>query len=115
MDYNALIDLGDELQGRLWVDKVNETYRKGSLCRWVPTFDPNELPWRDVVPVLSTLCRQTDSKGEMLHSCSFVRCTFHVHCLIAASLEAFQRYRRIVRLLVLTQTQSVVHALTAKN
>jgi len=35
MDTNALIH---EVQGQLWVDKVNETYRTGRLCQWVSTF-----------------------------------------------------------------------------
>lgn len=46
MDYNALIDLGYEVQGQLWVDKVNETYGKGALCPWVSTFHPDQLPCR---------------------------------------------------------------------
>jgi hypothetical protein len=44
MDTNALIDLVHEVQGQLWVDKVNETYRTGRLCQWVSTFHPNKLP-----------------------------------------------------------------------
>lgn len=44
MDTNALIDLVHEVQGQLWVDKVNETHRTGRLCQWVSTFHPNKLP-----------------------------------------------------------------------
>lgn len=44
MDTNALIDLVHEVQGQLWVDKVNETYRTGRLCQWVSTFHPHKLP-----------------------------------------------------------------------
>jgi len=43
MDTNALIDLVHEVQGQLWVDKVNETYRTGRLCQWVSTFHPDKL------------------------------------------------------------------------
>ncbi|RHZ67865.1 hypothetical protein CDV55_105981 [Aspergillus turcosus] len=44
MDTNALIDLVHEVQGQLWVDKVNETHRTGHLCQWVSTFHPDKLP-----------------------------------------------------------------------
>ncbi|KAK1770070.1 phosphotransferase enzyme family protein [Phialemonium atrogriseum] len=44
MDYNALIDLGYQVQGQLWVDKVNKTYGTGHLCQWVSTFHPGGLP-----------------------------------------------------------------------
>ncbi|OAT03176.1 uncharacterized protein BDCG_17964 [Blastomyces dermatitidis ER-3] len=44
MDTNAVIDLVHEVQGQLWVDKVNETHRTGRLCRWVSTFHPHNLP-----------------------------------------------------------------------
>ncbi|KAF1955899.1 hypothetical protein CC80DRAFT_473873 [Byssothecium circinans] len=44
MDYNALIDLGYEVKGQLWVDKINETYGKGDLCQWISTFHPEQLP-----------------------------------------------------------------------
>ncbi|KAK1142535.1 hypothetical protein N8T08_007509 [Aspergillus melleus] len=44
MDTNALIDLVHEVQGQLWVDKVNETHRTGRLCQWVSTFHPEKLP-----------------------------------------------------------------------
>ncbi|TAQ90749.1 hypothetical protein B7494_g929 [Chlorociboria aeruginascens] len=44
MDTNALIDLVHEVQGQLWVDKVNEIYRTGRLCQWVSTFHPDKLP-----------------------------------------------------------------------
>lgn len=44
MDTNALIDLVHEIQGQLWVDKVNETHRTGRLCQWVSTFHPDKLP-----------------------------------------------------------------------
>lgn len=44
MDTNALIDIVHEVQGQLWVDKVNETYRTGHLCQWVSTFHPDKLP-----------------------------------------------------------------------
>jgi aminoglycoside phosphotransferase (APT) family kinase protein len=43
MDTNALIDLVHEVQGQLWVDKVNETHRTGRLCQWVSTFHPDKL------------------------------------------------------------------------
>ncbi|KAJ5496260.1 hypothetical protein N7463_008247 [Penicillium fimorum] len=44
MDTNTLIDIVHEVQGQLWVDKVNETYRTGHLCQWVSTFHPDKLP-----------------------------------------------------------------------
>ncbi|PGG96623.1 hypothetical protein AJ80_09802 [Polytolypa hystricis UAMH7299] len=44
IDTNALIDLVHEVQGQLWVDKVNETYSTGRLCQWVSTFHPDKLP-----------------------------------------------------------------------
>ncbi|KAJ5819383.1 hypothetical protein N7474_004974 [Penicillium riverlandense] len=44
MDINSPIDLVHEVQGQLWVDKVNETHRTGRLCQWVSTFHPNKLP-----------------------------------------------------------------------
>ncbi|RAH64070.1 phosphotransferase family protein [Aspergillus aculeatinus CBS 121060] len=44
MDTNALVDFIHEVQGQLWVDKVNETYRAGHLCRWVSTFHSEQLP-----------------------------------------------------------------------
>jgi hypothetical protein len=44
MDTNTLVDLVHEVQGQLWVDKVNETHRTGRLCKWVSTFHPNKLP-----------------------------------------------------------------------
>jgi len=44
MDTNALIDLVHEVQGQLWIDKVNETHRTGCLCQWVSTFHPDKLP-----------------------------------------------------------------------
>jgi hypothetical protein len=44
MDYNALIDLAYQVQGQLWVDKVNETYKTGHLCQWVSSFHPDGLP-----------------------------------------------------------------------
>ncbi|KAJ5573819.1 uncharacterized protein N7459_008246 [Penicillium hispanicum] len=43
METNFLIDLVHEMQGQLWVDKVNETHRTGRLCQWVSTFHPNQL------------------------------------------------------------------------
>ncbi|PWY87426.1 phosphotransferase enzyme family protein [Aspergillus heteromorphus CBS 117.55] len=43
MDTNALVDLVHEAQGRLWVDKVNETHQTGRLCQWVSTFHPEQL------------------------------------------------------------------------
>jgi aminoglycoside phosphotransferase (APT) family kinase protein len=46
MDTNALIDLAHEVQGQLWVDKVNEAYRTGRLCQWVSTFHPDKLSCR---------------------------------------------------------------------
>ncbi|GLB05432.1 hypothetical protein AtubIFM57258_000717 [Aspergillus tubingensis] len=44
MDTNALVDLIHEVQGQIWVDKVNETHRLGRLCPWVSTFHPDKLP-----------------------------------------------------------------------
>ncbi|KAI2699397.1 hypothetical protein CBS147332_8283 [Penicillium roqueforti] len=44
MDTNALIDIVHEVQGQIWVDRVNETYRTGHLCQWVSTFHPDKLP-----------------------------------------------------------------------
>ncbi|KAL3474560.1 phosphotransferase enzyme family protein [Aspergillus californicus] len=44
MDTNALIDIVHEVQGQLWVDKVNETHRTGRLCQWVSTFHSDKLP-----------------------------------------------------------------------
>ncbi|OJI82034.1 hypothetical protein ASPTUDRAFT_175578 [Aspergillus tubingensis CBS 134.48] len=44
MDTNASVDLIHEVQGQLWVDKVNETHRLGRLCPWVSTFHPDKLP-----------------------------------------------------------------------
>ncbi|RLL97665.1 hypothetical protein CFD26_105433 [Aspergillus turcosus] len=44
MDTNTLIDLVHEVQGQLWVGKVNETHRTGHLCQWVSTFHPDKLP-----------------------------------------------------------------------
>ncbi len=44
MDTNAILDLTQAVQGQLWVDKVNETYRTGHLCQWVSTFHPDGLP-----------------------------------------------------------------------
>jgi hypothetical protein len=44
MDTNALIDIVHEVQGQLWVDKVNEAHRTGRLCQWVSTFHPDKLP-----------------------------------------------------------------------
>lgn len=43
MDTNALIDLVHEVQGELWVDKVNKTHRTDRLCQWVSTFHPEKL------------------------------------------------------------------------
>jgi aminoglycoside phosphotransferase (APT) family kinase protein len=44
MGTNELIDLVHEVQGELWVDMVNETYRTGRHCQWVWTFHPSKLP-----------------------------------------------------------------------
>ncbi|OJZ90609.1 hypothetical protein ASPFODRAFT_56887 [Aspergillus luchuensis CBS 106.47] len=44
MDTNALVELIHEVQGQLWVDKVNETHKLGRLCPWVSTFHPDKLP-----------------------------------------------------------------------
>ncbi|KAI9695767.1 MAG: hypothetical protein M1820_008439 [Bogoriella megaspora] len=44
MECNWLTDLAHEVQGQLWVDKVNETYRKGDLTKWVSNFHLNQLP-----------------------------------------------------------------------
>lgn len=46
MDYNALIDLGFEVKGQLWVDKIIATYKEGFLCPWVSTFHPGNPPCR---------------------------------------------------------------------
>ncbi|KAL4742306.1 hypothetical protein BDV11DRAFT_202807 [Aspergillus similis] len=43
METNALIDLVHEVQGELWINKVNETHRTGRLCQWVSTFHPSKL------------------------------------------------------------------------
>ncbi|RAK99711.1 uncharacterized protein BO80DRAFT_456414 [Aspergillus ibericus CBS 121593] len=43
MDTNALIDVVHEVQGQLWVDKVNESHRMGCLCQWVSTFHVEKL------------------------------------------------------------------------
>ena len=50
MDTNSLIDLVHEVQGQLWVDKVNETHRTASLCKWVSTFHPDKLTVDSTVP-----------------------------------------------------------------
>ncbi|KAL4894944.1 hypothetical protein BDV59DRAFT_200720 [Aspergillus ambiguus] len=44
METNAIIDLVHEVQGQLWVDRINDTYRTGRLCQWVSTFHPQSLP-----------------------------------------------------------------------
>lgn len=44
MDTNWLVELVHEVQGDLWVDRVNETHRIDRLCPWVSTFHPNNLP-----------------------------------------------------------------------
>lgn len=44
MDTNAIIDLVHEVQGQLWVDKINDAYGSGRLCQWVSTFHANKLP-----------------------------------------------------------------------
>lgn len=44
MDTNALLDIIHEVQGQIWVDKVNQAHRLGRLCQWVSTFHPNKLP-----------------------------------------------------------------------
>ncbi|KAG2412743.1 hypothetical protein HFD88_010300 [Aspergillus terreus] len=44
MDTNAILDLVHDVQGQLWVDKINETHATGRLCQWVSTFHPNRLP-----------------------------------------------------------------------
>ncbi|EEP80975.1 predicted protein [Uncinocarpus reesii 1704] len=44
MDTNALVDLIHEMQGELWVDKINKTHGTGQLCPWVSTFHPDNLP-----------------------------------------------------------------------
>ncbi|ESZ95861.1 phosphotransferase enzyme family protein [Sclerotinia borealis F-4128] len=46
METNGLVDIVHEIQGELWVDKINETHRLGRLCPWVSTFHPNKLPCR---------------------------------------------------------------------
>lgn len=43
MDTNFLVDLVHEVQGQVWVDKVNETHRTGRLCQWASTFHPSKL------------------------------------------------------------------------
>ncbi|PLB52195.1 phosphotransferase enzyme family protein [Aspergillus steynii IBT 23096] len=44
MDTNELVDIVHEMQGQLWVDKVNESHRTGRLCQWVSTFHSEKLP-----------------------------------------------------------------------
>ena len=44
METNARIDLAHDVQGQLWVDKVNDAHRTGRLCPWVSTFHPDKLP-----------------------------------------------------------------------
>lgn len=44
MNTNELVDLPHEMQGQLWVDRVNETHGAGRLCPWVSTFHPDKLP-----------------------------------------------------------------------
>lgn len=44
MDTSALVDIVHEVQGELWVEKVNESHRTGRLCPWVSTFHPDKLP-----------------------------------------------------------------------
>ncbi|KAL3456143.1 hypothetical protein BJX64DRAFT_296895 [Aspergillus heterothallicus] len=43
MDTNALVEYIHEAQCHLWVSKVNESHRTGSLCPWVSTFHPQKL------------------------------------------------------------------------
>jgi hypothetical protein len=43
MDTNWLLDIVHEVQGQIWVDKINETHRTGRLCPWVSTFHPDKL------------------------------------------------------------------------
>ncbi|PGH15784.1 hypothetical protein AJ79_02164 [Helicocarpus griseus UAMH5409] len=43
METNTLIDIVHEMQGQIWVDKVNETHRAGRLCQWVSTFHPDKV------------------------------------------------------------------------
>ncbi|UDD64328.1 hypothetical protein AFCA_011567 [Aspergillus flavus] len=44
MDTDVLVDLVHEVQGQLWVEKVNETYRMDCICQWVLTFHLDKLP-----------------------------------------------------------------------
>ena len=44
MDTNALVDIIHEVQGELWVDKVDDAHQTGRLCPWVSTFHPEKLP-----------------------------------------------------------------------
>lgn len=46
MNYNVLIDIVHEMQGEIWVDKINDRLKLGRLCSWVSTFHPNKLPCR---------------------------------------------------------------------
>jgi hypothetical protein len=40
---NGLIDLGHQVQGQLWVEKLNRAHGAGRLCPWVSTFHPSGL------------------------------------------------------------------------
>jgi len=40
---NGLVDLGHQVQGQLWVDKLNRAHGTGRLCPWVSTFHPGGL------------------------------------------------------------------------
>lgn len=46
MDTNAVIDTVHEVQGEVWVDRINEAHRTGRLCPWVSTFHPDRLSCR---------------------------------------------------------------------
>ncbi|KAJ0415263.1 phosphotransferase enzyme family protein [Aspergillus carlsbadensis] len=46
METNALVDLVHQVQGQLWVDKINKIHKTGRLCPWVSTFHPDKLPCR---------------------------------------------------------------------
>ncbi len=40
---NGLVDLGHQVQGQLWVNKLNRAHGTGQLCPWVSTFHPGGL------------------------------------------------------------------------
>ncbi|OAA60340.1 Protein kinase-like domain protein [Niveomyces insectorum RCEF 264] len=40
---NGLIDLHHQVQGQLWVDRLNDAHARGQLCPWVSTFHTRNL------------------------------------------------------------------------